>query len=152
MTSWPSAAWLGGEALDHLERARRGRLGDVQDAHEVSTRRGPESTTGHRGEQDLDVARERPAGDVLVVEPDHLLERDVRAPGDLPRPGEAGAQIGAARLPATRVSVSASAITSGRGPTRLMSPLSTLSSCGASSSEKRRISRPTRVIRASSGS
>ncbi len=39
---------------------------------------------------------------------------------------------------------------SGRGPTRLISPRRTLTSCGSSSSERRRSTRPTRVTRGSS--
>ena len=47
-------------------------------------------------EEDLHVSPQRPARDVQVVEPDHLVEGDVRAPVDLPQAGEAGAQRHAA--------------------------------------------------------
>src|SRR3954468_14747488 len=48
---------------------------------------------GQRRQEDLDVARHRPAGDVLVVEAHHLAERDVRAARDLPEAGDPRAQV-----------------------------------------------------------
>ena len=99
-----------------------------------------------RREQDLDVARERPARHVLVVEPDHVVERDVRAPGDLPRAGEPGAQVGAPRLPVLGQRGAPRRAPAGAGRRGSCRRCSTLSSCGASSSEKRRMRRPTRVI------
>src|SRR3954451_13359475 len=50
--------------------------------------------------QDQAVAPERPAADVLVVELDHLVERDVAAAEHLPQPGDSGTQVQAARRPA----------------------------------------------------
>src|ERR1700709_1277649 len=50
--------------------------------------------------QDPEVAGQRPAGDVLVVEADHLLEGAVGATVDLPGAGDAGAQLEPAQVPA----------------------------------------------------
>src|SRR4051812_16457493 len=54
---------------------------------------------GKGGEQQLEIAGGRPAADVLVVEPDHVGERDVGAARDLPQPGDPGAQVQPAQVP-----------------------------------------------------
>src|SRR5450759_3353146 len=54
----------------------------------------------HGLHQQLDVPAQAPAGDVHVVELDHLVEGDVAAPEDLPQAGDAGGDVEAFLRPA----------------------------------------------------
>src|SRR4029079_12225871 len=79
--------------------SRRWSPGRRPSTRRFSVRAAAGDDRGDRGEEALDVARQRTARPSLVVELDHVLERDVRAAGDLPRARETGAEVGAARLP-----------------------------------------------------
>ena len=98
----------------------------------------------------LQVLAQREVLDVLALDREPLLERQLAAAVDLHRPGDTRPHERRKRrgLRVRRVSQNCS----GRGPTRLMSPRRTLSSCGSSSMLERRRPRPTRVTRGSSAS
>ena len=99
----------------------------------------------HRQQQDLQVERERPVADVVVVQLDAVGQRGLAAQAvDLGPAGDAGLDavaVGVAASSAPKASTNSGR--SGRGPTRLISPRSTLISWGSSSSEVRRRKRPT---------
>ena len=84
-----------------------------------------------RVENDPQVEPRRPVRDVEVVDLDHLRERHARGAQRLPATGDSGRQMQAAAVEAR--TWRSSSITSGRGPTMLMLPPSTLKSCGSSS-------------------
>ena len=104
----------------------------------------PRKSSGSR----FDVVGERPVVDVTEVEAPVLFEGAVRSPGDLPEAGEAG--LDPQSLAGLLVPLAASSGSAGRGPTMLIVPRSTQTSCGSSSMESLRRRRPTRVTRGSS--
>src|SRR5680860_96425 len=80
-------------------RLLRTQGGRGRSARGRSVRAAPRDDRRQRSQQDLDVAGEGPAGYVLVVEADHLLEGALRATVDLPGAGQAGAQLEPAQVP-----------------------------------------------------
>ena len=102
-----------------------------------------------RLQQDRQVERQRPVLEVEEVEVHEVVEVELRAPGDLPQAGDPREHQVALAVPVLEHRRSRAA-GSGRGPTSDISPRSTLTSCGSSSSEKRRSRRPTGVRRGSS--
>ena len=99
-------------------------------------------------EQDDHVECERPVLDVEQVEPLVGVERRVVASLDLPEAGDARDAPGGVRG-ARSGNSSTSVRKAGRGPTRLISPFSTLISWGSSSRLVRRRKWPIRVTRGS---
>src|SRR2546421_13040046 len=60
---------------------------------------------GRRGTEQLQVAPQRPAGDVEIVQPNHLLERDVAAAEHLPEAGHPRLEVEPAAAPGLDVLV-----------------------------------------------
>ncbi len=89
----------------------------------------------HRAQQQLEVQPERPVGDVEVVDADHLAASARESPSTCHGPVIPGVRC--RRLRSSPSTSASSSITSGRGPTRLISPRRTLNSCGSSSSDVR---------------
>ena len=113
-----------------------------------STRRG-RPDRGDRARDDRDVRPDRPVLDVGEVEAHEVVEVEARAAGDLPQARSSPAARASGRGASPRASRGrgAGAAAARRGSSR---PRSTFASCGSSSSESRRSTRPTRVTRGSS--
>src|SRR3954453_14038097 len=67
---------------------------------DVTSQTSPRQDVGHRAAEDLDVAPQRPVGDVEVVDRDHLPQRDLRGAEDLPLTGHAGLEVQPPAVPA----------------------------------------------------
>ena len=104
--------------------------------------------SGNGLRQDLEVEPQGPLVHVLKIQEHPLIERDSAAAVYLPEAGHAGLDAETATLPVFVESIEV-ANCKGRGPTRLMSPLRTLMSCGSSSMLVRRSHRPKGVTRGS---
>src|SRR5689334_2408909 len=65
----------------------------------------PEHDGGHCAKHQADVGPQGPVGDVEVVEPDHLLERQARSTEHLPEAGQARDEVDPAPTPAVQLAV-----------------------------------------------
>ncbi len=131
-TRWPLAE----QVLAQMRTEEPGAAGHDRRGHRCSPptqyaprERSTAPTVRHRM---WHVAPQRPGLHVLQVETHHVVERQVAAPADLPQPRDA--RLAGRDGAGAQSSMSHSrASGSGRGPTRLMSPLSTFRSWGSSS-------------------
>ena len=108
----------------------------------------PQKHDGQRAREDLHVRPHATAAHVFEVQRDHLLDAELAATADLPKPGDAGLDGEAAEPRGPVVLDLVVERRFGRGPSD-MSPRSTFQICGSSSRLVRRRNRPTRVTRSS---